>query len=200
MSDVAEVILLAGAIVLLPLIPAFLLYKFLPAETHVRGPFKGFSVQLTGSFAGYFLIALGTGGFVREQLKAQHLAQLWTVRGVVKVVPDGHVLPSADVNMVVRPPVPSGLQPDGTFEIGQVPVSSDPQTQFMLEVSAPNRETRMVHFWRVADDSLYGVKYDGAKHVIEIGKPLVLAPSTQGYAAAAAAVIPVPVPDTAHNP
>lgn len=203
MNSIAAVILLAGAIVLLPLIPAFLLYKYLPAKTHVSGPFQGLSIQLTGSFAGYFLIALGTGGFVREQLKSQSLAQLWTVRGTVKLMPDGHSPQAADVDMLMRPPVPSGIQPDGSFEIEKVAVPNDPQTQLMLEVRMPWRETRMVHFWKGADDALYDVRYDETKRVIEIGKPIVLSPSTQPYQAAAGAVVAVPVPpqpDTGGHP
>ncbi len=47
-----------ATILLLPLIPAFLLYKFLPSKTSVIGPFKGLDVKLTGAFGGYFLLVL----------------------------------------------------------------------------------------------------------------------------------------------
>ena len=48
-----------AAILLLPLFPAYILYKFLPAsETDVSGPYKGLSVKLKGAFAGYFLLVL----------------------------------------------------------------------------------------------------------------------------------------------
>ena len=46
------------AVLLLPLIPAFLLYKFLPSRTSVSGPFKGLNLKLTGAFGGYFLLVL----------------------------------------------------------------------------------------------------------------------------------------------
>lgn len=49
---------LLAAILLLPLVPAFLLYKFLPSRTNVSGPFKGLSIKLTGAFGGYFLLVL----------------------------------------------------------------------------------------------------------------------------------------------
>ena len=51
------------AILLLPLIPAFILYKTLPAETNVKGPFKGLTINLSGAFAGYFLLVLIALGF-----------------------------------------------------------------------------------------------------------------------------------------
>ncbi|MEO8766378.1 MAG: hypothetical protein ABI416_18905 [Ginsengibacter sp.] len=46
------------AVLLLPLIPAFLLYKFLPSKTNVDGPFKGLNIKLTGAFGGYFLLVI----------------------------------------------------------------------------------------------------------------------------------------------
>lgn len=58
-----------AAILLLPLIPAFLLYKFLPSKTNVSGPFKGLSLRLTGAFAGYFLLVLTAIGVFFPLLK-----------------------------------------------------------------------------------------------------------------------------------
>ncbi len=51
-------------IVCLPIIPAFIFYKFLPGEgkTFAKGPFKGLNIQLTGAFAGYFVVLLFSGG------------------------------------------------------------------------------------------------------------------------------------------
>ena len=51
--------LVLAAILLLPLIPAFLIYKFLPAsDTDVSGPYQGLSLKLKGAFAGYFLLVI----------------------------------------------------------------------------------------------------------------------------------------------
>jgi hypothetical protein len=48
-----------AAILFLPVIPAYVLYKFLPAsDTDVSGPYKGLSLKLKGAFAGYFLLVL----------------------------------------------------------------------------------------------------------------------------------------------
>ena len=55
-----------AAILLLPMIPAFILYKFLPSkepdevggETGSIGPVKGLSWKLKGAFAGYFLLVM----------------------------------------------------------------------------------------------------------------------------------------------
>ncbi|MFY7840401.1 MAG: hypothetical protein ACOVP7_08995 [Lacibacter sp.] len=48
-----------AAILLLPLLPAYIIYKFLPeSETNVEGPYKKLNLKLKGAFAGYFLLVL----------------------------------------------------------------------------------------------------------------------------------------------
>lgn len=51
-----------AAILLLPVIPAFIVYKFLPVgkpgDTDISGPYKGLSLKLKGAFAGYFLLVI----------------------------------------------------------------------------------------------------------------------------------------------
>lgn len=58
-----------AAVMLLPLIPAFLLYKFLPSRTSVGGPFKGLNIKLTGAFGGYFLLVITAIGIFFPLLK-----------------------------------------------------------------------------------------------------------------------------------
>ena len=51
--------LVLAAILLTPVIPAFIIYKFLPAsDTDVSGPYQGLSLKLKGAFAGYFLLVI----------------------------------------------------------------------------------------------------------------------------------------------
>jgi hypothetical protein len=64
------------AILLLPLVPAFLLYKFLPSKTNVSGPFKGLNIKLTGAFGGYFLLVLTSLGIFFPILKNQQQKQI----------------------------------------------------------------------------------------------------------------------------
>lgn len=44
--------------VLLPIVPAYLLFKLLPSNAVVAGPLKGLTVNLGGAFGGYFAILL----------------------------------------------------------------------------------------------------------------------------------------------
>jgi hypothetical protein len=57
MSD--NFFLVLAAILIVPLIPAYIIYKFLPAsDTDVSGPYSGLSLKLKGAFAGYFLLVI----------------------------------------------------------------------------------------------------------------------------------------------
>ena len=65
-----ELIYLLAAVLLLPLAPAYLLYRTLPSDTGVTGPFMGLSIQLSGAFAGYFLLVLFSSGLIYYQQPA----------------------------------------------------------------------------------------------------------------------------------
>jgi hypothetical protein len=59
-----ETITLLAAVILIPLVPAFLLYKFLPSKAAVKGPLKGLQLNLQGAFAGYFALVLLSFGII----------------------------------------------------------------------------------------------------------------------------------------
>lgn len=69
---------------LLPLVPAFILFKFLPSDSNVQGPFKGLTIKLAGSFSAYFLLfmicAYVTNRLIRP-LDEQY--EVWTIEGKV---------------------------------------------------------------------------------------------------------------------
>jgi len=50
--------------VLLPLLPAYVLFKTLPADATVEGPWKGLRIKLGGGFGGYFLLVLIVFGYL----------------------------------------------------------------------------------------------------------------------------------------
>lgn len=68
------------AILLLPLFPAFIIYKFLPeSDTQVEGPYKKLNLKLKGAFAGYFLlvlIGLGLQYFIMGNKQTRQLESL----------------------------------------------------------------------------------------------------------------------------
>jgi hypothetical protein len=69
MGATSTFVYVLAAVLLLPLIPAFLLYKFLPSRTNVSGPFKGLNLKLTGAFGGYFLLVITAIGVFFPLLK-----------------------------------------------------------------------------------------------------------------------------------
>ena len=64
---------------LIPIIPAFIFFRFLPAEADVSGPLRGLRIKLTGAFGGYFVLAILI--LYAPRPKAEP-AEVWTVRGV----------------------------------------------------------------------------------------------------------------------
>jgi hypothetical protein len=139
-----ENLLVLAAVVLLPLVPACILYRFLPSNTIVNGPFQGLNLQLTGAFGGYFLVLLAAFGFYHT-LPDNHqpeTEEIWTLRGKVPAL----VTNSNDLQLSVRP-ASTQIDEDGTFTM-QILV---PRRQGRLQlptliVQHPLYETVNVHF------------------------------------------------------
>lgn len=117
-----EYLLLTVLSVLLPLVPAYILYHFLPSRTLVTGPFQGLNLQLSGAFGGYFLILLVMFGFVHERPEASHRGfEVWTVKGRV-AMETGAKLAGNDITLH-----PSAVEvaPDGKGFIMDLAVRRD---------------------------------------------------------------------------
>src|SRR5882724_11224112 len=76
---------------LLPLTPAFVLFKKLPSQAIVKGPFKGLNLQLSGAFAGYFTLALIMQGYVLLRPKPAPPFEVYEVDGKLINVDPGSV-------------------------------------------------------------------------------------------------------------
>jgi hypothetical protein len=100
-------------VVLLPLVPAYILYRLLPGKTDVQGPWHGLKIKLTGAFGGYFLLVITL--LVASATLPTY--DVWTVHGRMHLrdQPDG-TFDENTVRFTVKPP---GLtvQPDGTFRL-----------------------------------------------------------------------------------
>lgn len=83
---------LCAAWVLLPLIPAILIYKLFPSSTvAVNGPFAGLTVKAGGAFAGYLIVFAGTYYPIippTRDIIAGWQRQFWVLKGDVKLVRD----------------------------------------------------------------------------------------------------------------
>jgi len=112
-------------LVLLPIIPAYILYKTLPSRAIVSGPFKGLNIQLSGAFGGYFVVLLVMLSFFYTCLKPLTTQyEIWTITGNIAYKP---VATSPNVRSTVvfiRPPQPV-INEDGSFDI-KIPVKREP--------------------------------------------------------------------------
>jgi hypothetical protein len=105
---------------MLPIIPAFLLFKLLPSNAVLRGPFKGFKLNLGGAFAGYFALVIlifSTKNGVWDPIPPAD--QVWIVTGTVNDNSGDPIFPLGPEDISVLPP-PSDLSP-GWFTV-EVPV------------------------------------------------------------------------------
>lgn len=125
-----------AAVVLVPLIPAFILYKFLPAgRTEVDGPFKGLDIKLSGAFAGYFLVVLIVTSLLVFLIKTKPVAicppcpappvtqyEVYTVTGEVDLEgePNSHKIDTNQLTFSLQPSERT-LNPDGSFSF-DIPV------------------------------------------------------------------------------
>ena len=106
-------------IVLLPIIPSFILFKFLPSKARVKGPFKGLKINVTGGFGGYFIVVLFVGGyFFTHPLQVMDY-ELWSVEGTIQLHEED--FDNMDITITIKPP-DQELQLDGAFAIDNVPI------------------------------------------------------------------------------
>ena len=168
-------------ILLLPMVPAFLLFRFLPSTASVKGPMKGMSVKFGGAFGGYIgavLIAWQIAG----SLLAPNWSDNWNV--VAHIEFDGAAggsPPVGEAVVVVRPPS-AAIDPGGTV---QMPVSIPRVSQTALGIQrlivsydgyapvtvplAPSGASEAAYG---GDD--YKVTFDQSSRQIVIGRPIVL--------------------------
>ena len=135
--QIAQLIEVAG-IVLIPMIPALILYAVLPSRATVSGPFKGLNIRLQGAFGGYFLLVLVVVGVNMDQRysdERQLSANLypkyetWKVEGTFKFP---HALEQQSLNSL-----DILLEPKTGTTIGKL----DEANKLMFTVDIPIRRT-----------------------------------------------------------
>ena len=109
--------------ILLPIAPAYILYKALPSQANVEGPFNGLAIRLSGAFGGYFLLVLVIVGFLtaRPQLpKARY--EVWAVKGQINQ--DGTPIDPQRLRLSLVPANQTVIG-DGSFDIQIAPEVTD---------------------------------------------------------------------------
>lgn len=85
----SDQLIVLSAIVLLPIIPAYLLFKLLPSKADVTGPFHGQKVALGGAFAGYVVLLIFISTYYAKNLHGP-VYRKWTVHGRLRFPAGDH--------------------------------------------------------------------------------------------------------------
>jgi hypothetical protein len=102
-----------SCMILLPIVPAFLLFKALRSAGDVSGPLLGLRIKLGGAFAGYFAVLVLL--FVMYHVWHPTYG-VWSVHGTV-TDDSGRPLPSLDVTNFTLIPGNLTVYDDGSFDM-----------------------------------------------------------------------------------
>jgi hypothetical protein len=172
-------LLYLACMILLPIVPAFLLFKALGSTGDVSGPLMGLKIKLGGAFAGYFAVLVLL--FVMYHVWHPTYA-VWKVHGTVTNDQGAPIQPLDEKNVTLQP-ANTYFFPDGSFDMTFSAASGDWPT---LVVSYPN----YLSVTRPLDPGASGMKNDGNGH-LTISDPIKLQKIPDPYTGAGAAASPV---------
>ena len=192
--------LVLAAILLIPVIPAFIIYKFLPAsDTDVSGPYQGLSLKLKGAFAGYFLLVIvglvlqyaimgnkqekRIETLTREakekdtvitQLKSQLMA---SANPVIDWKIKGAVNPQKDGTRFFYDDGTTTNSPDGSFELIKRSIAKEgkaapPKWMCIYNLNTGFRVVSLNRDISHPDIAAYNIAFDDGKHEILVRKPI----------------------------
>jgi hypothetical protein len=195
MSETSAAILIMAAVSLLPLIPAFLLFKLLPSTGGAEGPMGGLTVKFGGAFAGYLVLFLCLL-YVRPR-DPLHL-HTWTVTGsVVFEHADSEGDPNINDVLVRVVPPRLALMNQGVFS-WEIPVLEDSGGGHQFpDLQIDLRDYRGVTI-PLTPSRAYGapvvdVTYDAATRTITLTKPITLKSNQQSSYHPTVALAAVPI-------
>jgi len=164
-------LIVLSAIVLLPLIPSFLLFKLLPSHAIVKGPLAGLNVSLGGAFGGYVALTVFVATFFAQNVDKP---TTWHVRGKLQF-PTGQAAPAV-ITCDVHPPV-FGLRGTNDFEV-EMPLD-DKGAAPSLVFSANGYDAQTVYL--ASADGRFGGSHDAKRYsstgIIDVRKPIVFTKS-----------------------
>jgi len=143
-----------ACMILLPIVPASLLFKALGSTGDVSGPMLGLKIKLGGAFAGYFAVLV----LLFVMYKTWHPTYaVWKVHGAVTDDQGIPIQPLDEKNVTLQP-ASVYFFPDGSFDMT---FSAAPGDWPTLVVSYPN----YLAITRPLDPSASGIKDDGNGHL-----------------------------------
>lgn len=125
-------------VILLPIVPAYILYKALPSSGAVDGKLQGLEIKLGGAFAGYFAVVLLIVANQKTLIPAQY--KQWTVTGQVMDEKGQPIDPLAYKNISLQPNPLTPIAP-GSFTLTFYSSSATNGTSPTLSISQDDYQT-----------------------------------------------------------
>jgi hypothetical protein len=180
MDEAKLTLLVMTVAVLLPILPALLLFKALPSSKgEVKGPFKGLQIKFGGAFAGYLVILV----LILRYLPSSYTTySTWTVMGRIAFQHDPQLPDPNSAEISVRL-VPPHLELDpGPFTF-EVPVTKKPDGTLVfptLRIDVKDYQSLSIP---LDPEYRYGAleltpKYDYKKRTIGFEQPLTMTMSS----------------------
>jgi hypothetical protein len=119
-----------AVIALLPLLPSFVLFKYLPSFGSTDGPFQGLRFKFTGAFAGYVFVFLCLLLFMRGKESPAGCFDEWSVLGTFGYQRDA-TEPEPHDNLVVVRVIPPdlNLRQEGQFRFDHISIARGDQNR-----------------------------------------------------------------------
>jgi hypothetical protein len=182
MPSESEFFMLLSIVILLPVIPAAILYSILPSTGKVTGKLHGTVIKLGGAFAGYFALVIVIISELPQMYAVvnpppSQLAQIWDVEG--QMVDDhGKSIEPLTVSDIAFQPNTLTLNKDGLFKatfVTQLTQTAAGAEFPKLLLSHQGYIDREIDLGPSAPNSESGMQYvrDEKNHVIKL-KPIVL--------------------------
>ncbi|HEX8844149.1 MAG TPA: hypothetical protein VF791_05875 [Pyrinomonadaceae bacterium] len=181
-----EDLLYIAVAVLVPLIPAYILYRTLPAQASLGGPFKGLNLQLSGAFAGYFVLVLVVFGFVYSRPRQCPAvtpcpppdvlkSTVYNVEGQIAV---GGQMNVKEIALSLQPPERT-VESNGhfAFDIPVKPGQAGESEYLSLLINYPEYEQETIDLREKPPSffkQLYHIHYDKNARKIYIEEPIIL--------------------------
>lgn len=192
-----------AGVILIPVVPAYLLYKYLPpGQTEVGGPFKGLDIKLSGAFAGYFLVLLIASSLLVFLIKTTPVAcppyEVYTVSGKIDLRKSNLKSDSLALSLM---PAERTVLSNGTFMF-DIPVKPGQGGQLdfpILLISSKTEEdveNKTIPL-KPGSDPEYDLVYDHAAKTITIKPTLYL---DRGFKNVGESQAPSPLPTPSSQP
>lgn len=180
-GDITGNLVYIAAAVLLPLIPAYVLYRSLPLGSSIGGPLGGLKLKLSGAFAGYFALVVIVLAFLYSRPAScpqvapcpeckREPYTVYTVRGVLKPIPDEDLTTNTSLTLYPRVEILN----NGYFQF-EVPVEKDRASIRSLEISHQGFKPETIPLVENPPfPPSYSVKYDENTRTIQIQEEILL--------------------------